>query len=244
MGSGSPATAEEITEQEEMLLGQTDIIMVSEGWVHWTRIIWINAAMVLGLLIGFRISTPVTADWTARIAVFMLAVFNLMIFVVAPRLAAVGEYGIRRNPYGEFWTVIIERPVVTAICSIQLWGVARSLGSTITMFRTSSGDYVKGLPNSESIKTRLIVMSILMFCVGMVWLLGAIGVWRTRKWAWWLALCLNGLASTVTIFLQIFTRHSFLIDIASTTAFVALLLPSTRRLFLVSGDTHVVEQPS
>jgi len=222
-----------------------DIMSNSKDWVYRTRVIWINAAVALGLLIGFRLSPPVRAEWSARIAVFLVAFLNLMFFAVAPRPnATAAEGGSRRNAYGDLWAVITERPVVAAIFANQLWGGARSLGSALSMFRTSSSDYVKGLPNSGSIKTRLIVMSVLMLSVGVVWLLSASGVWRIRRWAWWLALCLNGLASGVTIFLQVFARNEFLVDIAATSAFVALLLPATRRLFKISGENQLLEQIS
>jgi hypothetical protein len=77
--------------------------------------------MVLGVLIGFRTAIPVSAEWTARIAVFFLALFNLMFFVAAPRIAAAkAEGGVVRSPYGEVWAAISERPVVTVLCAIQL----------------------------------------------------------------------------------------------------------------------------
>ena len=57
-----------------------DIMSNSKDWVYRTRVIWINAAVALGLLIGFRLSPPVTAEWSARIAVFLVAFLNLMFF--------------------------------------------------------------------------------------------------------------------------------------------------------------------
>lgn len=213
-------------------------MVAAESLVQRTKVVWINAAVVVGLLIGFRISVQVTAEWTARIAVFWLAFFNLLIFVVAPRLtAAKAEGGIGRNPYGELWAVVSARPAVTVLCCIQLWCAARSLATALTMFRTSTSDYVRGLPNSGNIHARLIASSIVMFFVGMLWLLGAIGLWRIRRWAWWLALCLNGLASATTIVLQAFVPHEFLVDIGSTVAIIVLLLPLTRRVF------HIKEEP-
>jgi len=216
---------------------QTHVLKATESWVQRTKVVWLNASIVVGVLIGIWVSTPISAEWTARIAVFSVAFFNLMFFGVSPRLTPASAKGdVPRTPYLDLWRVIAERPVVTFLFCIQLWGVAQSLGTALSMSRATSSDYVKALPNSGNIKARLIGGCVLMFCVGMVWLLGAVGVWRIRKWAWWLVLCLNGLASGVAIILQMFTPHQFLVDIASTSAVVVLLLPSTRELFRVGSE--------
>jgi hypothetical protein len=70
-----------------------------------------------------------------------------------------------------------------------------------------------------------------MILVGLIWLIGAVGVWQAYKWAWWLSLFLNGLASATTIALQVLMRDQFLVDVLSTGAVLLLLLPSTRRVF-------------
>jgi hypothetical protein len=71
--------------------------------------------------------------------------------------------------------------------------------------------------------------------VGVLWLLSAIGLWQTRNWAWWLVLCLNGLASLITIVLQLLKRDQFLIDLLATGAVLLLLSSPTRKVFKGSG---------
>jgi hypothetical protein len=192
--------------------------------------------MVCGVFLGFWYSDYVlSAEAISRIAVFSLAFFNILFFVVQPRLAGASVVeGKRRNPYHEFWIVISERPVIAALLFVQLWGTSRVLASVIMLLRTYNSDYVRGMHNPESINFRLIAGSVVMAFVGLVWLLGAVGVWQTHKWAWWLSLCLNGLASATTITLQLFKRDQFLVDVLSTGAVLLLLLPSTRRIFSLS----------
>jgi len=207
--------------------------MPSESRLKWTKVVWLNAVMVCGIWLGFWSShQSLSAQATSRIAIFFLAFFNMLFFVVQPRLAHASlEEGVRRNQYREFCTVLSERPVITALLFMQLWGAARSLASVITILRTYDSDYVRAMPNPGSINFRLIAASVSMILVGLIWLIGAVGVWQAYKWAWWLSLFLNGLASATTIALQVLMRDQFLVDVLSTGAVLLLLLPSTRRVF-------------
>jgi hypothetical protein len=217
--------------------------VATDSWVQRTKFVWFNAAMVLGVLIGFRLSPPMSVEFSVRVAVFCIAFFNLLFFGIVHRIAAAtAQGGIRRNPYSELFLTVSERPAATVLAFIQLWGGARGLATAVTMSHTASSDYVKSLPNAGSIHTRLIVVSIVMVLMGGAWLLGAVGVWRTRKWAWWLTLCLNGLASATTIAIQVFRPHELLVDLGSTVAVIVLLLPSTRRAFHISAGTNLTSE--
>lgn len=69
---------------------------------------------------------------------------------------------------------------------------------------------------------------ILMSVISLVWLLSAIGIWLSRRWAWVLSLVLNGLAATVTVALQLLNTRTYLIDAPALVALVVLLLPIVR----------------
>jgi uncharacterized membrane protein (DUF2068 family) len=197
----------------------------------------VNVAAVSGVLIGFRQSSQaLSAEATARIAVFLLAFVNLLFFVIRPRIRSMSAGdGIRPHPLTESWRVFSERPIVTALVSVQVWAVARVLGSIILMIRSYNSEYVRSLPNIQSVRSRLILVSVCLAAVGVLWLLSAIGLWQTRNWAWWLALCLNGLASLTTILLQLLKHDQFLIDVLATGAVILLLSSPTRKIFKGSG---------
>lgn len=197
----------------------------------------VNVAAVCGVFIGFwQSSQALSAEATSRTAVFLLAFVNLMFFVIRPRIKSISAGdGIRPHPLRETWHVFSERPIVTALVFVQVWAVARVLGSIILMLRTYNSEYVRSLPNIQSVRSRLILVSVCLAAVGVLWLLSAIGLWQTRNWAWWLALCLNGLASLITIVLQLLKRDQFLIDLLATGAVLLLLSSPTRKIFKGSG---------
>jgi len=74
----------------------------------------------------------------------------------------------------------------------------------------------------------MVICSGVMTAVAGVWLAGAIGLWCNRRWAWWLALVLNGLAASITGVLQLLDLHSYLLDVGAIAASILLLLPSVR----------------
>jgi hypothetical protein len=73
--------------------------------------------------------------------------------------------------------------------------------------------------------------AVLMGGVAALWMLGAVGLWRSRPWAWWLVLVLNGLAAAISCVLQVLKPDEFLLDPAATTAVVLLLIRSVRTEF-------------
>lgn len=197
----------------------------------------LNTAAICGVLIGFWQSSQVlSAEAISRTAVFLVAFVNLMFFVIRPRIRSMSAGdGVRPHPLRESWRVFSERPIVTALVFVQVWAVARVLGSIILILRSYNSEYVRSLPNIQSTRSRLILASVWLAAVGVLWLLSAIGLWQTRNWAWWLALCLNGLASLITIVLQLLKRDQFLIDLLATGAVLLLLSSPTRKIFKGSG---------
>ena len=78
---------------------------------------------------------------------------------------------------------------------------------------------------------RLMWATGIMAVISAIWMLGAIGLWLRRSWAWWLALAMNGLAAAVTLALQIARRDTFLLDPLAIAAVVLLLLPAVKKEF-------------
>ena len=64
-----------------------------------------------------------------------------------------------------------------------------------------------------------------------LWFLSAIGLWRTRSWAWWMALVLNALAAIVSALVQLAAMNQFLFDPLATVAVVLLLVQPVRKYF-------------
>ena len=199
----------------------------------WKRVFVINASTAIGVYTGFRFSgvkPPIIL--AVRIAVFTFALMNLMLLVVAPRLKAQKIVGIAApNLWRVAYQVLAERPFIIALLILQLLGVSRATATAIVLMRTSLSDYVRGLPNAHSMILRLMGASVLILGVAFCWLLGAIGIWLSRPWAWWLVLVLNGLSATVSGVLQILKLDAFLLDPLAMVAVVLLLLRSVRKEF-------------
>jgi hypothetical protein len=192
-----------------------------------SRTVWMNCAVVSGIVIGLW-STPqsLSDEATGRIAVFFLAVFNLLFLVAQPRLAQRSS-DTRSTLFKETWVAITERPLVTVLVAMQLWAVAQCVGTSIAFGKA----YATPEAVAKNLQGRVLLGCALMSAVAVLWLIAAVGLWRTRVWARWLALALNGMAVGLTTFIQLFKRDEFLIDVVSAVMVVLLLLPTTRRIF-------------
>ncbi len=208
----------------------------------WKRAAVTNAAAAAGIFIGFasaKYRPSVLLD--ARIAVFTFGFMNLMLLVVAPRIRIKRiAGGPTPNPWGVVYEVLSERPFVTALVILRLWGVSRCISAAIIFADTSTSAYVRSMSNAELLILRLIGVSVLMACMAVLWLLGAIGLWRSRPWAWWLALVLNGLAAATGGIVQILKTNEFLLDPLAIIAVVLLLLQPVRTEF---RRTRTGQQP-
>jgi uncharacterized protein YjeT (DUF2065 family) len=109
--------------------------------------------------------------------------------------------------------------------------VSRATAASIVFVETSTSAYVRGMANAQSMSLRLMGAAVLMGGVAALWMLGAVGLWRSRPWAWWLVLVLNGLAAAISCVLQVLKPDEFLLDPAATTAVVLLLFRSVRTEF-------------
>lgn len=201
----------------------------------WQRAALTNATAGIGVYIGFASSAvrlSVNAD--AYIAVFGMAMVNLMILVVGPRFHAQKAAGATAlNPWRVVYEVLAERPFITVLLILQLIGASQSAATTVVLMQAAASNYVHGLPNAQPMTVRLIGVSVLMAGVALLWLLGAVGLWQSHPWAWWLVLVLNGLAATVAGALQVLRLDEFLVDLPATAAVVLLLLRPVRMEFRV-----------
>jgi uncharacterized membrane protein (DUF2068 family) len=215
-----------------------------DQWSVRQRAVFTNAIAAVGVYIGFASSgVKLSVDLETRIAVFIIAFMNLILLVVRPRIVAQNiAGGAAANPWRVVYEALAERPFITALTVLQLWGGARAAGTTIVFAQTAASDYVRSQPNAASMSQRLVWSSMLLVAVAFLWLLSAIGVWQRRLWAWWVALVLDGLAATTTIVLQFATTFlhlgkpsGFLLALSSTAAVVFLLLPCLRTDFRKSS---------
>jgi hypothetical protein len=203
------------------------------GLPFWKRAFLINAVATAGVFIGFASSgVQLPAILKARIAVFTIALMNFMLLVVSPLVISQKNEGeATTHPWSIAYQVLAERPFVVALLILQLLGVSRAAATTIVFVETSTSAYVHGMANAQSMSLRLIGAAMLMGGVAVLWTVGAVGLGRSRPWAWWLVLVLNGLAATISCVLQALKPDEFLLDPAAITAVVLLLLRSVRTEF-------------
>jgi uncharacterized membrane protein (DUF2068 family) len=126
---------------------------------------------------------------------------------------------------------------------MQLWSSGKALGSAITLASTYRSEAIV----SHHLQGRLVLVSILMSVIGVVWLIGAFGLWQQKKWGWWLAVILNGLSACTGIFVQVaalrvLKRNEFLLDPVAITTVIVLLLPRTRLIFRLKAALHLDAQ--
>ena len=211
-----------------------------DQWPIWKRVVYTNAIAIAGVCIGFAFSdAKLSVRLHAFIAVFSIAFLNFMFLVVQPRIKGQITAGSAiPKVWRVFYQALAERPFVSLLIILQLSGVARGTATTIVFIQTSVGDYVLEIPNAQAMVRRLIVAAVLMAVVTVLWLLGAIGLWQSRSWGWWLALALNGLAATVTVVLQFWKPNKFWVDPLAVAAVVLLLTPSVRT---TRGKSFAVE---
>lgn len=202
-------------------------------WPLWQRAIFWNATSAVGVCIGLawsRGKTSVSAE--VYVVVFTMALINLMFLVAVPRIHVQKATGIAAaDLWSVLYQVLAERPLITVLLVLQLIGVSRGIATAIELFQAAGSDYVRALPNAHSMNLRLIGASMLLAGVAALWLSGAIGLWRSRPWAWWMVLVLNGMTVTVTGVLQVMRLDRFLFDIPATAVVVLLLLRPVKMEF-------------
>jgi uncharacterized membrane protein (DUF2068 family) len=175
--------------------------MMFDDWPLSKRAATLNILGVAGVAIGFASSdVKLAPNLSVPIAVFTLAVLNFLFFVVRPQLVAakaVGRTGVLSRMLVH---VVQQRPLILLLVINQLIGVSQLLAVAATLGQLLITGGVHALPNASSTNRGMIPLSVsVMTGVAMIWLLSAIGLWRSRSWAWWLALCLNALVVVTTV---------------------------------------------
>jgi hypothetical protein len=198
--------------------------------------IWLNCAVVAGIIIGLSTSgQSLSAQAASIVAVFFFALFNLLFLEAQPRLAQKATTN-RSDLYKEACAAMAERPVITVLVIFQLWAAARCLGTVISFCRAYSAPQIV----SQNLQGKTVMFCTAMAFVGLLWLVSAAGIWHRRVWAWWLALVLNGVDAGTTTLVQLFAPHQFLVDIIALLAIALLLLPRTRLLFRTQVPVSVL----
>jgi hypothetical protein len=197
------------------------------------RVLFTNAVAVGGVFLGFAVSeVKPTARVCVYIAVFVIALMNLIFLAVRPRMVALRATGATAlNPFRTLYEVLTERPLITVLCILQLIAACRAIATTIQIIQSTASEYVRSLPNVHSVTLRMELASTLMVADSALWFLSAIGLWRTRSWAWWMALMLNALAAIVSLLVQLAAMNQFLLDPLATLAVVLLLVHPVRKYF-------------
>ena len=142
----------------------------------------------------------------------------------------------RSDIYKEAWAAMAERPIITVLVILQLWAVARCLGTVISFGRAYSTPQIA----SQNLQGRTVIFCAVMAFVGLLWLTSAAGIWHRKIWAWWLALVLNVVDAGTTSLIQLFAPHQFLIDVIALLAIVLLLLHPTRLQFRTQAPLPVL----
>jgi len=157
---------------------------------------------------------------------------NLMFLAVRPRLIALRASGATElNPFRILYEVLKERPLITVLCIFQLIAACRATATTIQIIQSTASEYVQRSPKAHYVTPKMELASMFMAADSALWFLSAIGLWRTRSWAWWMALVLNALAAIVSALVQLAAMNQFLFDPLATVAVVLLLVQPVRKYF-------------
>ena len=206
--------------------------MTLDGWPLWKRAVALNIVGIAGVAIGFASSdVRLSPKFTVPIVVFTLAVLNFLFLVVRPQLVEARVIG---QP-GVFLQVLVrivrQRPLIILLVINQLIGVSQLLVAATTLAQLLISGRIHTLPNASTINLRMIPVSAsAMAAVAAIWLLSAVGLWRSRSWAWWLTMLLNALVVVGPVAVELMA-HKFLFGWRETIAAVAcvlLLLPVVR----------------
>jgi Na+/melibiose symporter-like transporter len=204
-----------------------------DQWSTWKRALVLNVLGAVGVAAGFAWSgAKLPPKYSVPVIVFILAYLNFLFLVIRPRILAAKAAGTPKiDTLRQLASVVCERPLIILLIIFQLIAISRSLTSAVTLIYLAGGEYVRHVPYAPSVRFRTIAMSVMMTVIAGIWLLGAVGLWRKRRWGWWLALVLNGLAAGVSALVQVLNTRSYLLDAVATSAVILLLLPTVRKQF-------------
>jgi len=198
-------------------------------WPLWQRSAFTNVLTAVGVYIGFASSRgKASANAKGYIAVFTMALMNLMFLAVVPRIHVQRTAGIAvPNPWRVLYEVLAERPFITALLILQLVRVSQATAAIFIFFQGPTSDYFRSVPNIQSLTPYIYLTGWFMVGVAVLWLSSAVGLWRGYLWAWWLSLILNG----SNVVPQLWNLHKFVLDPISLVAVVLLLLRQVRAEF-------------
>lgn len=204
----------------------------------WKRASVINLAVAAGLGIGMSSAGfAVPPKIYVPTAIFTFALLNALFFAVRPRVLAAKRAGSATTPLHVMKDAIRDHWVIIAVVALQLIGTSRTATTASNFVRWSAGRYVEQLPNAPFVAHRMILPATLMGIVSLIWLTGAVELWRGSRRGWWIAVVLNGLAAIVGDGVQLINPHQFLFDPASTTAIILLMLPTVRGWYGIKRTT-------
>lgn len=213
--------------------------MTFDNWPLSKRALSLNILGVAGIAMGFASAdVKLPPNLSVPIAVFTLALLNFLFLVVRPQLVAAKAVDQRGLFAHMLFRVVQQRPLILLLVVNQLIGVSQLLAVAVTLGGLLISARLHALPNASSINVGMIPVSAsVLTVISAIWLLSAVGLWRSRSWAWWLALCLNALVVLATIGVGLLAvlalkqnRLSFgWREAASLLACVLLLLPVVRK---------------
>jgi len=215
--------------------------MTFDIWPLWKRALALNIVCVAGIGIGFASSNvKLSPAYCVPIGVFTLALLNFLFLVVRPQIVMSRPQGDRLVFSEAFVAAVRGRPLVFLLLINQLFGASAMLIPATMLFQLLIGGGIDKLPNATKINVRMLPVSAsVLTAVAAIWIVSAVGLWRSRSWAWWVAIFLNGLAVVVSVGvdllgLVVLKQHTFSFgkrEMTETTACIVLLLPVVRDEF-------------
>jgi hypothetical protein len=210
--------------------------MAFKDWPLWKRALFINIAGVVGVALGFATSdVKLSPSFCVPVAVFVFASLNLISFSLLPRIAANRTLGQQTSIPNAFIGLVRERSFIFLLLINQLIGASQLLTIAVSLIQVLVRRATPPTASAQSV----LFSTLVIIAVAAVWTLSALGLWRSRAWAWWLALALNGihvLVIFVAQYLALFVlgRYESLVgwsEIASVIALIVLMLPIVRAEF-------------
>jgi hypothetical protein len=201
----------------------------------WQRALLLNAMALIGIYLGFLSSShaELSVNIKVHIATLTLAFMNFMLPVVAPRIKSQrAAGGTRVDRWQVFYEVLNERFLISVLVIIQLLGVSRTTAAAIVFMQVYTTGYFRTMENGQIVAWRAIGFSALLGITAIFWLIGAVGLWKNQKWAWWLVLALSVASLEFKVVSIVLKLNETWLSIFSIVSILLLLLKPVRTNFL------------